>query len=150
MKTVIAPTVIKKSEIQMMPCLTAKAGKGKDPGLLSLAINPPQVNTKALTAGTAEINPGFAPHAWHTHDFDKGEGFEVNYPNGFEELYYITSGSGVVQWETEEGKVKELKVDKGDFIFFPIGVAKHQVLNTGSKKLTMVWAGTPTVAVTPK
>ena len=58
------------------------------------------------------------------------------------------SGSGVVQWITEDGKVKEEKVGAGDAIFFPSGVVKHQLLNNSNEKMFMVFCGYPTAKVT--
>ena len=116
-------------------------------GSIKRIIYPQNVNTKGLIFGFVEVYPGHAPHRWHNHVTDKAPGFEVVYPKDFEEVYYILSGRGVVQWKTEAGKVKEKEVGPGDTIFFPVGVPEHQLLNNGTEKMTIVYCGTPTTSI---
>ena len=101
------------------------------------------VNPKNVWMAYSAVNPGYSPHRWHTHTRDKYKGYEVEYPKDLEEIYYIISGSGVVQWKTEEGKIKEEKVSAGDIVFFPINVAENQLFNNGTEKLEMVAFGCP-------
>jgi mannose-6-phosphate isomerase-like protein (cupin superfamily) len=146
------PIIIRKSEIQITPLPPSIAGakKDEDPGLLNVIIGAPKVDTKELMMGNCEINPGFAAHRWHNHVFDEGEGHKINYPKNFEEVYHIISGSGVCQWETEKGKIEEVKVSEGDTMFFPVGVTKHQLFNNSKEKINFVWMATPLVQVTSK
>lgn len=76
-----------------------------------------------------------------------GCGVEIIYPKNFEEVYHIISGNGVIQWKTEDGKTKEEKVSAGDTIFFPIGVAEHQLLKNGTEKMILAIFGSPTASV---
>ncbi len=118
--------IIRSNEVETLDLIGAGGPKG---GMMKKLIYPQYVKTRGVFFGTAEINSGYSPHRWHIHTADKAEGYEAVYPEGFEEIYYIVSGSGVVQWTTEDGKVKEEKVGAGDAIFFPSGVVKHQLLN---------------------
>lgn len=144
------PIIIKKKDIQMSPI--PLGGKEGDAGMWSIVIDSPAVDTKGVVLGTAEVNPGFSAHRWHTHTVDVIEalGLEINYHKDFEEFYYIISGSGVIQWESENGKVEEVKVGAGDVAFFPRDVAKHQLLNNGTEKLIMVWGGSPLAQIVAK
>jgi len=136
--------ILRSIDIESQPLPAAQ----KNAGWIKRIIYPPNVVTKGAFMGIAEINPDHSPHRWHTHTADKGEGYEAVYPKDFEEIYYIVSGSGVVQWKTEEGKIKEEKVSAGDAIFFPVGVAEHQLFNNGSEKIFMVFCGSPTPKIT--
>ena len=122
--------------------------KEKEAGWIKRMVYPPQVATRGPFLGCAEVQPGYSVHRWHRHTRDQGEGFVVVYPKGFEEIYYIVSGSGVIQWKTEEGKIKEEKVGAGDAIFLPFDVAEHQLLNNGNEKMFVVYAGSPPPHVT--
>ena len=114
-------------------------------GWLKRIIYPPYVVSKGVWLGIAEVIPGHSPHQWHSHQKGhKFEGYEVVYPKDFEEIYYIYNGNGVVQWKTNDGKIKEEKVSSGDAIFFPVGVAEHQLFNSGTQKLSLVFCGSPT------
>jgi len=115
----------------------------KEGGFIKRIIYPLNVNTKGLIFGFAEVNPGYSPHRWDAHIADKAPGFEVTYPKDFEEVYYIISGSGVVQWKTEDGEIKEEKVSAGDTKFFPIGVSEHQLFNNSTENIIMVYCGSP-------
>lgn len=121
---------------------------GGNAGWIKRIIYPQNIITKGSFFGVAEANPGFSPHRWHRHISDKAEGYEVVYPKDFEEIYYIISGSGIVQWNTEDGRIEEEKVSAGDTIFFPVDVAKHQLFNNGTEKIVMVFCGSPTAKVT--
>ena len=117
---------------------------GFEAGWMKRIIYPKNVVTRGSFFGVAEVNPGFSPHTWHNHQSYKEEGFELIYPKDFEEVNYIISGSGIIQWNSKGGKIKEEKVSSGDAIFFPAGVAKHQIFNNGSAKMLMVFCGCPT------
>ena len=123
---------------------------GKEAGWMKRIVYPPHVVTEGSFFGTAEVNPGYSPHRWHTHTSDKAEGYEVIYPKDFEEIYHILSGSGVVQWKTEEGKIQEEKVGPGDTLFFPVGIAEHQLFNNGTDKIVLIFCGSPTAKVSLK
>lgn len=137
--------IFRSSEIESIHLIGAGSPKG---GWMKRIIYPENVVTKRTFFGLAEVNPGYSPHRWHTHTTDKAEGYEVVYPKDFEEIYYIISGRGIVQWNSEDGKINEEKVNAGDTIFFPTGVAKHQLLNNGTEKIVMVFCGSPTSKVT--
>ena len=122
--------------------------KEKEAGWIKRIAYPPQVPTKGPFLGCAEVQPGYSVHRWHRHTRDEGEGFVVVYPKGFEEIYYIVSGSGVIQWKTDEGKIQEEKVGAGDAIFLPVDVTEHQLLNSGNEKMFVVYAGSPPPQVT--
>lgn len=96
-----------------------------------------------------EVAPGFSPHHWHVHDGYKADGMEVRYPSDFEEIYYILSGHGVVQWKDASGKVGEQAVAPGDTIYFPAGVVEHQLLNNGSENIRLAVVGVPPPKKTP-
>jgi len=137
MKDVI---VIKLSDIEPVQ-LTATPGK--EAGVVRRIANPKTVGTKQLFFNIAEVNPGYSPHRWHRHTFDKAKGVELIYPADFEAVYYIVSGTGVAQWKTEDGQIKEISVSSGDTIFFPPDVAEHQVLNNGTEKMIIAQCGSP-------
>ncbi len=147
-----APVVIKKDDIKKEP--KPFSGMEGDAGWWARVIEPSNVDTKGLIVGLSHTNPGFAAHGWHTHTIDKKENkglgiaVEVKYPEKdgqylFEEFYHILSGSGVIQWEAEDGKIKEIKVSVGDTVFFPRDVAKHQLFNNGKEKIITIWGGSP-------
>jgi oxalate decarboxylase/phosphoglucose isomerase-like protein (cupin superfamily) len=138
--------IFRSDEIQEDPLV---GGEGDKAGWRKKIIYPQNVTTKGAFFGIAEVNPGFSPHRWHHHMGDTSEGFEIVYPEDFEEINYIMSGSGVVQWETEDGKIVEEKVNAGDTVFFPVGVAKHQILNNGTEKMVVIYCGSPTVEYVP-
>lgn len=101
--------------------------------------------SKKLVMGIIYVDPGKSPHRWHAHDKpDSNDGFTVNYPDGFEEAYYIVQGKGVLQWK-EDGQVKESRVETGDVVYFPPDVFEHQLLNDQDTPMTLVYATTPPV-----
>jgi mannose-6-phosphate isomerase-like protein (cupin superfamily) len=120
-------------------------------GWIKRILYPPTVETKGVFFGVAEFNPGHSVHRWHTHTEDKAEGYEVVYPENFEEIYYIIRGAGVMQWKSEDGRIfKEEKVAAGDTIFMPAGIVPHQLFNNGNGKMEIVFCGYPTPRVTLK
>lgn len=135
--------IFRLTDIESAPLAAAPSKEG---GYMKRIIFPDNVDTKGVIFGFSEIDPGHSPHRWHNHKADKGPGFEIVYPQNFEEVYYIISGSGTIQWKTEEGNIEERKVGAGDTIFFPADVGEHQLLNTGTEKITMVYCGSPIVS----
>lgn len=121
---------------------------GPNEGWVKRMIYPPNVDTKDIFLAIFEINPGFSPHRWHTHTSFKSERYQVVYPEGFIEIYYIITGNGIVQWKTKDGKIEERKVGSGDSVYFPPGLPEHQLLNTGNEKIFLVACGSPTPKVT--
>ena len=96
-----------------------------------------------------DVNPGQSPHHWHRHVKYRTETHEVDYPADFEEVYYIVSGHGVIQWKTESGATREQKVGPGDTIYTPADVVEHQLLNDGSETIRMIVVGVPPSKRTP-
>jgi len=137
--------IFKLSEAESRPLPAQK----ENAGWVKRVIYPPHFITNNGTFfGVGEVNPGFSPHRWHNHDRDKAEGYSVEYPKNFEEIYYIVSGTGVMQWKTPDGKVKEEKVGPGDTIYMPGDAPQHQLLNNGTEKITLIFCGSPTAKVT--
>ena len=136
--------VFRFSETESAPLVGEKSMEG---GWIKRIVYPQNVDTKGLIFGYVEVNPGHAPHRWHNHIADKARGFEVVYPKDFEEIYFIISGSGVVEWKTEEGEVKGEEVSAGDTIFFPAGMPEHQLLNNSTEKMVIVYCGSPPTSI---
>ena len=101
------------------------------------------VATEKLFFNIDEVSPGFSPHHWHKHDRYRHDGHEVEYADDFEEIYFILSGNGVVQWKTDSGEVREQAVGPGDAIHMPPGVVEHQLLNNGTEKIRLAVVGVP-------
>ena len=101
------------------------------------------ITTEKLFFNVDEVSPGFSPHHWHTHTKYKAEGYEVEYPVDFEEIYFILSGRGIIQWKTESGEIREQEVGPGDTIHMPPGVVEHQLLNNGTEKVRLAVVGVP-------
>jgi len=120
----------------------------KKAGWIKRLIYPDNVGAERIVIGVAEANPGYSIHPWHTHTRYKSKGIELVYPENFEEIYYIIRGSGVVQWKTQSGRIREKKVIAGDSIFFPVGVSEHQLLNKSRKKILVLYCGSPIPKVT--
>ena len=99
--------------------------------------------TERMFLNVDEVNPGFSPHRWHTHTTDEGQGYRIDYAEDFEEIYFILSGSGVIQWKSESGEIVEEGVSSGDTIYIPPGVGKHQLLNNGKEKIVLMVIGSP-------
>ena len=119
-------------------------GLGKEAGQIRRIIA-----TEKLFFNVDEVSPGFSPHHWHTHTKYKAEGYEVEYPSDFEEIYFVLSGRGVIQWKTESGKIREQEVAPGDTIHMPPGVVEHQLLNNGTEKIRLAVVGVPPPRRTP-
>ena len=133
--------IIKQADVK--PSLL-RGVKSKDAGWIKRIVHPlNNVDTKGVVMGIVEAGPGYSAHQWHQHTRDKGVDYEIVYPEGFEEIYYILSGSGMIQWKNEDGKIEEEKVGAGDTIFFPEGVAEHQLLNNSQDKLVAIYFGSP-------
>lgn len=90
-----------------------------------------------------EVSPGHSPHHWHRHTKYTHEGFEVEYPADFEEIYFVMSGHGVIQWKTESGETREEPVGPGDTIHMPPGVVEHQLFNNGTETVRIAVVGVP-------
>ena len=132
--------IVKADEVQPQNI----RGFGKEAGQIKRIIA-----SKALFFNVDEVSPGFSPHHWHRHDKYRTENVEVEYPADFEEIYFILSGQGVVQWKTESGEMQEQQVGPGDTIHMPPGVVEHQLLNNGSEKIRLAVVGVPPPRRTP-
>jgi mannose-6-phosphate isomerase-like protein (cupin superfamily) len=113
-------------------------GLGKEAGQIKRMIA-----TEKFFFNIDEVSPGFSPHHWHKHTKYRSEGYEVEYPGDFEEMYFIISGRGVIQWKTESGVIQEQEVGPGDAIHMPPGVVEHQLLNNGTEKIRLAVVGVP-------
>ncbi len=123
---------------------TLPGASEKKAGWIKRIIYPHQVGTKGIVMGVAEVNPGNPLHRWHDHIRDDAEQYELVFPENFEEIYYIIEGSGVVQWKTAEAaRIREERVFSGDTVFFPAGVAKHQLFNDSNEKMRVLYCGSP-------
>jgi mannose-6-phosphate isomerase-like protein (cupin superfamily) len=107
------------------------------------------ISTEKLHLNIDEVSPGHSPHHWHRHTKYTADGVEVEYAPDFEEIYFILSGRGVIQWKTETGAVEEREVGPGDTIHMPAGVVEHQLVNNGSEKLRLAVVGVPPPKRTP-
>ncbi len=119
-------------------------GFGKEAGQVQRV-----VSTEKLFFNIDEVCPGYSPHHWHKHDGYTAGGFKVEYPADFEEIYYILSGHGVVQWKNADGAVEEQKVGPGDTIHFPADAVEHQLLNNGTENIRLAVVGVPPPKKTP-
>lgn len=119
-------------------------GQGKEAGQIKRI-----VHTDKFFFNVDEVNPGFSPHRWHRHDKYRAEGMDVEYAADFEEIYFIMSGRGVIQWKTESGDIGEQEVSPGDTIHMPPGVVEHQLLNNGAETLRIAVVGVPPPRRTP-
>ena len=119
-------------------------GQGKEAGQIKRV-----VHTDKFFFNVDEVNPGYSPHRWHRHDKYRAEGMDVEYAADFEEIYFILSGRGVIQWKTESGDVGEQEVTPGDTIHMPPGVVEHQLLNNGTETLRIAVVGVPPPRRTP-
>lgn len=138
------PKIFRLNEVTAKPLV---GPGGSEAGWMRRVIYPGTIETAGTFLGIAEVNPGYSPHRWHTHTTDHFDKYEVVYPTNFEEIYHIVSGRGIVQWKAEGGKIEEVKVGPGDTIFFPYGVAEHQLFNNGTEKIVMVYCGSPPATV---
>lgn len=140
-----APIIIKLDGVDSQP---VPGESNEKAGIIKRIIYPPRVKTKGTFFAYGEANPGHSPHRWHDHLGDTAEGYKVSYPEDFEEVYYIISGQGVMQWEGQDGRMREEPVGPGDTIFMPVGVPKHQLFNNADEKIVLVACGCPTPKVT--
>jgi mannose-6-phosphate isomerase-like protein (cupin superfamily) len=95
------------------------------------------------------IAPGHSPHSWHRHDQYVHDGIKVEYPADFEEIYYVLSGKGVLQWKTDAGEMREESVGPGDTIYMPPDVIEHQLLNNSTEDIRIAVVGVPPPKRTP-
>jgi oxalate decarboxylase/phosphoglucose isomerase-like protein (cupin superfamily) len=101
------------------------------------------IATEKFYFNVDEIAPGYSPHSWHRHDQYVHDGIKVEYPADFEEIYYVLSGKGVLQWKTGSGAVQEQSVGPGDVIYMPPDVIEHQLLNNSSENIRIAVVGVP-------
>lgn len=133
--------IVRNAEIHVQ---TLPGTSEKEAGWIRRIIYPHQVGTEGIVMGVAEVNPGYPLHRWHDHIRDEAEQYELVFPEGFEEVYYIIDGSGVIQWEsTKPGRIREERVSSGDTVFFPAGVARHQLFNNGVERMRVLYCGSP-------
>ncbi len=137
----------------MSPLNIIKAGAVKTQNIRGLPAAAGQiariVATEHFFFNVDEIAPGHSPHHWHRHDHYVHEGVKVEYPPEFEEIYYVLSGTGVIQWKTESGEMKEQAVGPGDTMHMPPGVIEHQLLNNGTENIRIAVVGVPPPKRTP-
>ena len=130
--------------------------KGKDAplhklhgdGAIKRLIYPATVGSEKLFVGVAEVEPGEAPHVFHTHGKEKIGDIELEYDSEFEEFYYVVTGNGSMQWRTDDGTLHEQAVNAGDAIYMPPGVCEHRIFNSGGTRLTVLYGGTPPARIT--
>ena len=104
--------------------------------------------SEKMGMGILYVDRGKSPHRWHTHNKpDRSGGYEIHYPEGFEETYLVVQGEGVIQWKEKE-EVYEEEVRTGDAVWFPAGVGEHQLLNNCDRPMIVVYAFTPAVGTT--
>jgi mannose-6-phosphate isomerase-like protein (cupin superfamily) len=143
------PKVVKASDVEWIPI--EFGGKEGDAGTWVTLFGGPLAQCKDLSKGiimgVCRVNPGYAAHRWHGHEIDAvteaAKPFDIVYPGGFEEIYHIASGTGLAQWKTKDGEVREEKVGAGDTVFFPRDTTKHQVVATGTEQMIVVFMGAP-------
>jgi len=107
------------------------------------------ISTEKFFFNVDEVSPGYSPHHWHRHTKYRTESTEVEYPADFEEMYFILSGRGVIQWKTESGEIREQAVGPGDAIHMPPDVVEHQLLNNGTENIRLAVVGVPPPRRTP-
>jgi oxalate decarboxylase/phosphoglucose isomerase-like protein (cupin superfamily) len=126
--------IVRSSEIEPQSI----RGLGREAGEIRRVIA-----TEKFFFNVDEVSPGFSPHHWHRHTKYRTGNLEVEYPAGFEEMYFILSGKGVIQWKTESGEIREQEVGPGDAIHMPPDVVEHQLLNNGTEKIRLAVVGVP-------
>lgn len=107
------------------------------------------IATEKFFFNVDEVSPGYSPHHWHRHTQYEANGYAVEYPADFEEIYFILSGHGVIQWKTDSGEVREQAVGPGDTIHMPPDAVEHQLLNNGTEKIRLAVVGVPPPRRTP-
>ena len=128
------PRIVRSDEVQPQNI----RGLGKEAGQVKKIIA-----TEKLFFNVDEVSPGFSPHHWHRHTKYRAEGVEVEYPGDFEEIYFILSGRGIIQWKTDSDGIREQEVGPGDTIHMPAGVVEHQLLNKGTENVRLAVVGVP-------
>ena len=128
------PRIIKSDDVQPQNI----RGQPKEAGQIKRI-----VATEKLFFNVDEVSPGFSPHRWHQHTKYTHDGHTVEYAPDFEEIYFIVSGRGVIQWKTESGEIGEQAVGPGDTIHLPADVVEHQLLNNGTERIRLVVVGVP-------
>jgi oxalate decarboxylase/phosphoglucose isomerase-like protein (cupin superfamily) len=126
--------IVKSDEVQAQNI----RGFGKEAGQIKR-----MVATEKFFFNIDEVRPGFSPHHWHRHTKYTTEGYEVEYPPDFEEIYFILSGRGVIQWKSDSGEIQEQQVGPGDAIHMPPDVVEHQLLNNGTETIRLAVVGVP-------
>jgi mannose-6-phosphate isomerase-like protein (cupin superfamily) len=134
------PKIVKSDEVQPQNI----RGLGKEAGQIRRIIA-----TDKFFFNVDEVSPGFSPHHWHRHTKYRAAGYEVEYPADFEEMYFILSGRGVIQWKTDGGEIREQEVGPGDAIHMPPGIVEHQLLNNGTETIRLAVVGVPPPRRTP-
>jgi len=107
------------------------------------------IATEKVFLNIDEVNPGHTPHKWHRHTAYEAEGVRVEYAQDFEEIYFVLSGTGIMQWRSEDGGTGEQAVGPGDAIHMPAGVIEHQFLNNGTEPVRLAVIGVPPPRRTP-
>ena len=130
----VPPKVIKAADIQPQNLRGQPAAAGRVQRIVA---------TGKFDFNIDEVSPGYSPHDWHRHTKYVADGYEVEYPSDFEEIYFVISGHGVLQWKEQGGEVREQDVGPGDTIFFPPGVGEHQLLNNGAETIRIGVIGVP-------
>ena len=126
--------IVKSNEIEPQNI----RGFGREAGQIKRVIA-----TEKFFFNVDEVSPGFSPHHWHRHTKYRTGNLEVEYPADFEEMYFILSGKGVIQWKTASGEIQEQEVGPGDAIHMPPDVVEHQLLNNGTEKIRLAVVGVP-------
>ena len=119
-------------------------GQGKEAGLVKRIIS-----TEKMFFNVDEISPGYSPHHFHTHSQYTVDGHKIEYPADFEEIYFVISGKGVMQWKTASGEIREQAIGPGDTIHMPPAVVEHQLFNNGSETIRIAVVGVPPPRRTP-
>ncbi len=127
--------VIRSDEVKTQPYGGSREKEGQIKRIL---------RAKKMYMSLSEINPGFTAHPWHNHTTSKAEGYRIDYTDDFEEIYFVVEGSGVIEWKTDTGEIRQEKVGSGDTIYMPPGVEEHQLVNKGPGKLRLLIFGSPT------
>jgi oxalate decarboxylase/phosphoglucose isomerase-like protein (cupin superfamily) len=130
----VQPVVIKSQDVEQQNLRGQPAEAGGVKRILS---------TEKFFFNIDEVSPGYSPHHWHRHTKYVFEGHEIEYPEDFEEIYFIMSGQGILQWKSDDGRTCEQAVGPGDTIHMPPGVAEHQLFNDGTQTIRLAVVGVP-------
>lgn len=114
---------------RMMSYGKGEAAKGEVQGIPHYhLIYPPTVGSLTIRMGYMELPVGLTA---------RKKGF-LHYHMG-EEIFYVLSGKGAIDVETEEGIVERFHYEVGDGIFVPFGV-KHGQVNLGDEPVCQIFA----------